>query len=78
MRRRVNPVRLQGLQEVSLPEWVDDFSAPVKQRLRRWDAWVAKHYDPLIEARRQYEEEHPGFVFEPVSMPDQPWDPGAI
>jgi hypothetical protein len=78
MRRRVNTTQLQQLEEASMPEWVDDFSAPLKRRLRRWNDWIVANYEPLIAARRQYEAEHPGFVFEALNMPDQPWDPDAI
>lgn len=57
MRRRLKtrgPVNV--LTPAPVPAYVDDTSLPVRERLRRYDAWVAEFYEPWVVAKSEFED----------------------
>jgi hypothetical protein len=79
LRRRVDAsAEIDALFEPELPEWRDDCSAPIDDRLRSWEDWMATYYRPLKLARAKYEEATGAVFWEPIPMPDMPFDPRQI
>lgn len=64
-----------GWAEVVEP-WADDLSLSVKERIRRWDEWMALNYWPHLRSRQQLENPNP--QASALFVPDRPWDPSEL
>lgn len=76
MRRRRAAVP-EPMDPASLPTFEDDHSAPIGDRLRAWEAWMAA-FEAWQEQKREWyaaqgAEEPPNDDF--LLIPDQPFDP---
>jgi len=68
MRRRIAPQVVDNIEP-----WADDFTLPIRERVLRWDAWMAKNYEPRRCAREGLEL-GPMTPQPPLFVPDRPLD----
>ena len=71
---RDEPVRF----DTPPPPWVDDVSAPVKERVRSYEQYMATVFEPYDAARRAYEEATGVFLDDSAIPPDGPFDPDTV
>lgn len=84
MRRRTDPsISLPGrYQAAALPEWVDDLSAPTRERVETWNQWWATR-EAWLEGRHAWiDTNQPDradyYATTEPDIPDAPFDPDSI
>jgi len=78
MKRRAKNTSNGSPLEEEAPAWVDDPSAPVKERVRSWNAWMDTYYHPHVKRLAEHEARTGIVIPNSLEVPDAPFDYDSV